>query len=194
MEKGRDLMLQLEVEINKFLSEGGDGCVGHKILEKIRGVMCHLAMMYDILAPYLKGLHLTLDGWRMDRNKDGWKRKNWAEILDYLVEEGRMSDEERETLLYNKADGKLPERVEIKSRLKMDVKDVIRFLDRPEPIRALARFYKVVYVTYGFINASKEGFGTSEISPSGTKCTIGVWGRDDKNHSSNWYELANGLN
>ena len=32
----------------------------YKRLERIRGFLCHLAMVYDPIYPYLKGFHLTL--------------------------------------------------------------------------------------------------------------------------------------
>jgi hypothetical protein len=42
-------------------------------LLKERGFLVHLTMTYPIMVPYLKGLHLTVDGWRAGRDSEGWK-------------------------------------------------------------------------------------------------------------------------
>ena len=34
--------------------------LSYKRLERIRGCLCHLAIVYDPIFPYLKGFHLTL--------------------------------------------------------------------------------------------------------------------------------------
>ena len=46
---------------------------GVKNLERDRGFLIHLAMIFPDLTPYLKGFHLTLDSWRDGRNLEGWK-------------------------------------------------------------------------------------------------------------------------
>lgn len=42
-----------------------------KELEKDRGFLVHLSMVYPTLVPYLKGFHLTLESWRPDRDAQG---------------------------------------------------------------------------------------------------------------------------
>ena len=42
-------------------------------LEAIRGLLVYSARTYRDMNPYLKGLHLTLDSWRLHRYRDGWK-------------------------------------------------------------------------------------------------------------------------
>ena len=41
--------------------------VYHKILECIRGFLIYVARTFKWMTPYLKGLHLTIDGWREGR-------------------------------------------------------------------------------------------------------------------------------
>jgi hypothetical protein len=51
----------------------------HTQLEKDRGFLIYVARTFPALKPYLKGFHLTLDGWRKNRDKDGWKKKKGFE-------------------------------------------------------------------------------------------------------------------
>lgn len=53
--------------------------LNHKELERKRGFLVHLAMTFETMVPFLKGLHLTLDSWRAGRKEDGWKvsQKEW---------------------------------------------------------------------------------------------------------------------
>ena len=44
-----------------------------KRLEQIRGFLIHVVRTYPSLKPYLQGLHLTIDGWRDNRDKEGYK-------------------------------------------------------------------------------------------------------------------------
>ena len=44
--------------------------VTHKILECIICFLIYVAMTFKWITPYLKGLHLTIDGWREGRDKD----------------------------------------------------------------------------------------------------------------------------
>ena len=39
----------------------------------IRGFLGHLALVQPITAPYLKGMHQTIEGWRQHREPAGWK-------------------------------------------------------------------------------------------------------------------------
>lgn len=45
----------------------------HKPLEKTRGFLVYVCRTYPTITPYLKGLHLTLDSWRPNRDQFGWK-------------------------------------------------------------------------------------------------------------------------
>jgi hypothetical protein len=54
------------------------GCLGlhFKSLERNVGFIVYVAMTYTSMIPYLKGIYLTLNSWRGNRNKDGWKESN----------------------------------------------------------------------------------------------------------------------
>ena len=65
----------LEEELK--LKPKGIGLYIHKIAEKYRGYLIHIAATYEAIVPYLKGLHLTLDVWREGRDDEGWKDPVW---------------------------------------------------------------------------------------------------------------------
>ena len=44
-----------------------------KCLEQIRGFLIYLVRTYLDMNPYLKGLHLTINGWRGGRDGEGWR-------------------------------------------------------------------------------------------------------------------------
>jgi hypothetical protein len=45
----------------------------YKQLEQIRGFLCHMAMTYETITPFLKGLHLMLASYLLHRDEEGWK-------------------------------------------------------------------------------------------------------------------------
>ena len=60
-------------ELKEDLGKNPKVKLSYKRLEKIRGFLCHLAMVYEILFPYLKGFHLSLAKHLPNRNEEGWK-------------------------------------------------------------------------------------------------------------------------
>ena len=54
--KGRKLLVELKQEHLK----NPEVLFSYKRLERIRGFLCHLSMVFDMFTPYLKGFHLTL--------------------------------------------------------------------------------------------------------------------------------------
>ena len=63
--------------------------INFKTLESVRGCFVYLARTYPAINPYLKGLHLTLDGWRPDRKPNLWKYTRRK--LAVLVEDGTIT-------------------------------------------------------------------------------------------------------
>ncbi len=45
--------------------------IPHKQLESNRGYLVYLSRTYPALVPYLKGIHLTVDSWRPNRDPSG---------------------------------------------------------------------------------------------------------------------------
>ena len=46
-----------------------------KNLERIQGFLIFISRTYRWMVPYLKGLHLSIDSWRADRDDEGYQRK-----------------------------------------------------------------------------------------------------------------------
>jgi hypothetical protein len=57
--------------------------VNYKCMEEVRGFLGHLAMTYNLIATYLKGLHLTLASIHPNQDKDGWKLSK-RDLMAYL--------------------------------------------------------------------------------------------------------------
>ena len=64
--------------------------LNRKELECDRGFMVHLSQVYPALVPYLKGIHLTLEMWRLNRDSHGWKlpRNDWARLQTHFMDKG----------------------------------------------------------------------------------------------------------
>jgi hypothetical protein len=50
-----------------------NGWMDKKTLECHRGFLLYVTRTFPVMVLYLKGFHLTMDGWRKNRDSDGWK-------------------------------------------------------------------------------------------------------------------------
>ncbi len=153
-----------------------------KRLQEIRGFLNYVATTYPILSSYLMGLHLTIDGWRKKRCKDGW-RKSLQDLAD-----GDDDDLEVDHLFILE-DG--PKDVEIKPRLKADVEALTMLITGDKPPLRRIRANKVTEVLYGFGDASGSAFGTTLGIDGDVYYEYGQWCSEDSEESSNWRELKN---
>jgi hypothetical protein len=74
-DKVRGILKRYMAAITEPEDGKGDVWLEKKTLERDVGFLVHVFMTYSNLRPFLKGFYLTLNGWRSDRNKEGWKRK-----------------------------------------------------------------------------------------------------------------------
>ncbi len=142
-----------------------------KSLESTRGFLNHLARTYPVITPFLKGFHLTLDGWRGNRDADLWKlpRELWGdsplEAPDYLPPASRLAD---------------------------DVSCLVQLFSSPSAPTRPVRCSQCKVAIYGFVDASTAGHGSSFELPDGSLLfRHGLWGRDTDSLSSNFRELCN---
>jgi hypothetical protein len=86
----------------------------HKMLERKRVFLGHLAMTFDSLVPFMKGFHLTIDSWRSQRSDSGWKMrdKDWSLFLGYQLETGKISQEDFDSSQDPSLGGDAPLRVQ----------------------------------------------------------------------------------
>ncbi len=55
------------------LIKDGENMLDFKQLRLDRGFMVYVTQVYPAMKPYLNGFHLTLENWKDDRDKEGWK-------------------------------------------------------------------------------------------------------------------------
>ena len=73
MGRKRSLVLELETLMR-------EDRVPHTRLECIRGFLIYEARTYKWMMPYLKGVHLTIDGRREGRYKESYKTKSQPRV------------------------------------------------------------------------------------------------------------------
>ena len=146
-----------------------------KQLESDRGFLVYVARTFPAMKPFLKGIHLTLDSWRLGRGEDGW-----------AVDLDPEDDWEPEA-----APPSAPSTVHAVPRLADDLAS-LRMLCHTElpPVR-LMRPKLQAQVRYGFGDASGAGFGSTIETPDGLRVRFGTWGSDMNTSSSNFRELRN---
>jgi len=151
-------------------------------------------MTYNIIFPYLKGFHLTLCSHLPNRDEEGWKVKEleWIGHLHNRLSEGRISQEEyEETISLTYDTSKAPKKIKPVKRFKSCLKALDSFFEIESPPIIMERTANVQMAVYGFVDASKSGFGASINYENGVRYRIGTWGKDTDNESSNYREFAN---
>ena len=153
------------------------GVLNHKLLEQRRVFFVHLQRVYPAIAPFLKGIHLTLDGWRPGRDADGWRLHDWDEEV---------------AALGNPSPSVAPVTVQPVTRFEEDLDSLESLFAPTAPPQRIIRSTRIVTCVYGFVDASGAGFGSTLLLPDGqVTYRQGVWGRDADHASSNYRELCN---
>jgi hypothetical protein len=186
----------------KWLSEGRraeeakkEWWLDHSELESDRGFLIHIARTYPMMVPYLKGIHHTLESWRVGRNEDGWKfdKLQWENLLEGEMT-GEENFEEMEELIKRfKASHaqEAPPKVKAVPRLLKDLESLETLFEGDVPRERLIRGVESIDVIYGFGDASGAGFGSSWKTGDSIKYRYGLWGSDLDKSSSNFRELKN---
>jgi hypothetical protein len=162
------------VDIRSILDSGG--VFDFKTLEKQRGFLVYVTRTYPALVPFLKGIHLTMDNWRGNRDPEGWK------LMGELA-----AHQSTPAVSY----ANHPATVSAVPRLKGDIDNLLFLFDAPHPPRRVIRSTRLIAVFYGYGDASGQGFGSTFTDPQGLEYTYGIWGDDLVGCSSNFRELYN---
>lgn len=162
------------LEMQQTLASSGE--FDFKELEKQRGFLVYVTRTYPALVPFLKGIHLTLDSWRGNRDAEGWKLM------------GELAAHHGTTVL---AYDKHPAKVRAVPRLTDDVASLLALFSSERPPRRVLRSTQVLAVFYGYGDASGCGFGSTFTAPGGLEYSYGLWGDDLAGLSSNYRELFN---
>jgi hypothetical protein len=157
------------LHIEQLLSQGGP--LDRKLLESYRGSLVYLQRTYPSITPYVKGFHLTIDGWREDRNAEGWKIPNYQ----------RSGGDNQSP----------PATVSPVPRLSSDVKALLQLFDAAEPPVRWVRGHKITEVVYSFGDASGSGYGRTFSDQDQVGYAHGVWDATMMAQSSNYRELSN---
>jgi hypothetical protein len=149
------------------LGEDSAGGLNHKQMERRRGFLVYVAQSYPSLVTYLKGIHLTLDGWRSGRNDDGWKR-SWAD-----TEQLRRHGDPEEAMKVIREEA--PSLVIPVSRLEQDLMALLALTNPLVPPERAVRSKHLLQVCYGFGDASGEGFGSIILLDGAVEWESGSW-------------------
>jgi hypothetical protein len=151
----------------------------HKQLESVRGSLVYLSRTYPALVPYLKGIHLTLDSWRPNRDSQGWKTQPLSDVeLDGLT-------------LPSSTANNPPEYISAVGQLTADIA-ALRLLFSPSyPPKRAVRPQATATAAYGFGDASGSGFGTTLLIQGTIHYRHGQWSTMESESSSNYRELHN---
>jgi hypothetical protein len=167
------------LEIREMLDKDSEK-MSRKRLEEIRGFLVYVTRTYVGMAPYLIGLHMTIDSWRAGRDAEGWRTHD--EILVRIGEDEEWMDATPES--------EQPALVKAVPRLRDDV-DALTILCRADqpPLRRV-RCSRHASANYGFGDASGCGFGATLQIGDGIEYEYGQWSWESQ-ESSNWRELNN---
>ena len=172
----QELRLEFDVHATRPLESPG---LNRKRLEQVRGFLVYVSRAYTSLKPYLKGIHLTIDGWRPDR-EDGWR--------DRLLKEEWISS----NLEFSLGDLGAPEFVTPVRRYEMDLRALEQLTEFSTPPELPVRPSGSATAFYGFRDASGHGFGVSVWDPeSGVDAQQGIWSESVSRESSNFREAVN---
>lgn len=138
-----------------------------KRLEIIQGFLCHLAMTYSILFPYLKVFHLVLAQHLAKRNDEGWKLTDneWVNFVNHKLSSGSWSQNKYDQYminskrLYRYEDHPLV--VRAYPRFIQSISALTNFLSVDQPPIVLDRCFQVNMIIYGFSDASGTGSGST---------------------------------
>ena len=102
-------------------------------LQEIRGVLNHIVRTYPWMNPYLKGLHLTIDGWGEGRNSGGWKVKEPGVFPGCRAHDKEFEGSSK-TIVTTPEEGEL-DRVTPKVRLLRDIRYLLELTGTSSPPR-----------------------------------------------------------
>jgi hypothetical protein len=131
----------------------------------------YLSRTYPALVPYLKGIHLTVDSWRPNRDPSGWK-------MDIASGE---QDQPFDII----PDASAPAFVTLVGQLQDDIVALDTLFARSSGMS------KTATAIYGFSDASGTGFGTTLLIDGHMHYRHGQWTTSHSEASSNYRELNN---
>jgi hypothetical protein len=170
-------------------------------------------MTYDLVTPYLKGLHLTLAAHHPQHDNQGWKLspKEWDVYVWGKASDEKLAMDEDKSFSEVANDSPPPEakskqqanhfsmgdtleppkEVKPVARLRFDLDALDQLFDSETPTKNLLRAARIYSILYGFANASGTAFGSTVLGKDGNHYRIGTWESDVDHNSSNFCEFEN---
>lgn len=194
-EKTKRLLREIKAELDEQGMCGWAWCkelvLNLKKLERVVGFLVYVSATYHVFTPYLKGFYLTMNSWRPDRDKEGWKIPGWEK------EVVRRVDEESDTP-EDVVEVGAPTLVAVVPRLPDDLKALCMLTEAELPPTPMIRPTSSAGVLVGFGDASGGGFGinVTETSREDNYVTYdyGSWNKTLDASSSNFREMLNFVN
>lgn len=171
-------------ELEQLLEVAPDA-IPRKRLEQIRGFMNYVAQTYRYLIPYLNGLHMTIDGWRLGRDDEGY-RLPVREVENLKAEAAKLRGYD--------SNPTPPSTVVGMPRLWDDVRALKELCSELKPPKRRVRPLSSASVYYGFGDASGAAFGATLQHALGSDIhyEFGQWRASvTAEESSNWREFTN---
>ena len=131
--------------LSEDLMENPAKPLSYKRLERIRGFLYYLAMVYDVIFYYLQGFHLTLASYLQQRNDEGWKITNleWIGHVEIKVERGTYTRERETSCL---------------TEIKMEGLPLLYLLHRSQEFSDTKKSQSNIWNRYSFYNNNKIHF------------------------------------
>jgi hypothetical protein len=191
--RGQDIIAALLAQLEEDIKE--DVELNYKKLEQDTGFLCHLAMTYERVMPYLKGFYLTLSAHLPQRDEGGWKKTDnqWAAYVHQKLSDGELSVEQAAEAMRPPDFNTIPIPVRVKpvERLLWDVRALSEMFKSNTAPKVCVRSAILYILKYGFVDASGCGLGATMTTPKGIRLREGIWGIDSSDESSNWREYTN---
>jgi hypothetical protein len=131
--------------------------IDRKVLESVRGSLVYLQHTYPAITPYVKGFHLTIDGWRPDCDAEGW----------------RLPKQPRRDMTENIREA--PATVTPVPRFRGDIVALLQMFSPLHPPVRYVRSKQIRVASYSFADASGGGFGQTTTTQEGLLFAHGTW-------------------
>jgi hypothetical protein len=168
------------------LIAGDPTSLPRKRLKQVRGFLIYVTRTYPCMIPYLIGLHMTIDGWRPNRDLEGWRLSTGdlrlrAAKAAMLVEDMMTPEDEDVPLV-----------VPAVPRLANDMRAIPQLMASDTPVLRRVRCRKSTKAYFGFGDASGVGFGATIQIGDEIWYEYGQWSTETvEEKSSNWREFTN---
>jgi hypothetical protein len=140
-----------------------------------------------MMKPYLIGLHVTIDGWRSNRDVEGWR-------MSKFIPDSVMIKEEDGNWTSSSPDMEAPVLVKAVPHFAADLEALVKLCKADSPSLRAVRCRESGTFLYGFGDASGQAFGASvrvQVADD-IRYQCGQWvATVTEEESSNWRKLAN---